>query len=479
MTETAFAALGGTAGLGGQHIARLVNELPVIVWSTDAELRITSRYGGALAQFGVSAGVGDGRHVTADFDPAAAAPVIAAHRKALRGESAEYETTVGGCAFSARVEPLIGANGCIVGVVGFAFDVTDQRRVARALRESETRLRAIIESEPECVKLVDRDGLVLEMNPAGLTMVEAESIDLVRGQPVDQCIAPEHRDAFNDLLRRVFAGGSGRLEYEIIGLKGTRRWLNMHAVPLRGPDGTITAALGITRDMTQRRHAEQALQASRAALRLLATRHQNVREGERTRIAREIHDSLGQALTALKLQLAALQDGATKQGSPLAASLSETALMVDDMIKGVRRIATELRPPILDQLGLPAALEWLAQDFSRRSGIVCKTTILPTDAAIAGELATALFRIVQEALTNVSRHADASQVNVELGMKNGCMALEIGDDGKGITETAATGPSSLGILGMRERAAALGGVLEVAPGAGGGTRVVAWFPAPR
>src|SRR5690349_6679273 len=150
--------------------------------------------------------------------------------------------------------------------------------------------------------------------------------------------------------------------------------------------------------------------------------------------------------------------------------------MVDDLVKGVRRIATELRPPILDQLGLPAAVEWLAQDFSRRTGIGCKTTIMPTNGAISQELATALFRIVQEGLTNISRHAGASHVEIGLGIKSRCVTLEISDDGRGITEAATTGPASLGILGMRERAAALGGVLEVAPRSGGGTRVTAWFP---
>jgi len=150
--------------------------------------------------------------------------------------------------------------------------------------------------------------------------------------------------------------------------------------------------------------------------------------------------------------------------------------MVDDLVKTVRRIATELRPPILDQLGLPAAVEWMAQDFTRRTGIACEPTILPTDGAITDELATALFRIAQEALTNISRHAGASRVQIELGLKSGCVTLEVRDDGRGITESAATGPGSLGILGMRERAAALGGVLEVAPRSGGGTRVAAWFP---
>jgi signal transduction histidine kinase len=152
--------------------------------------------------------------------------------------------------------------------------------------------------------------------------------------------------------------------------------------------------------------------------------------------------------------------------------------MVDDLVKSVRRIATELRPAILDQLGLPAAVEWLAHDFSRRTGIRCQATILPINGAISDELATALFRIVQEALTNVSRHAGATRVNIELGVKSDCVTLEVNDDGGGITEAGTTGPRSLGILGMRERAAVLGGVLEVAPRAGGGTRVAAWFPPP-
>jgi signal transduction histidine kinase len=152
--------------------------------------------------------------------------------------------------------------------------------------------------------------------------------------------------------------------------------------------------------------------------------------------------------------------------------------MVDDLVKSVRRIASDLRPPILDQLGLPAAVEWLAQDFSRRTGIQCQATILPTGENIVDELATALFRIVQEALTNVLRHAGATHVNIELGMKSGCVALEINDDGTGITEANTVGPGSLGILGMRERASALGGVVEVTPRVGGGTCVAAWFPPP-
>jgi PAS domain S-box-containing protein len=593
-------------GLGAEHFIRLVAQLPVIVWSTDTEHRVIARFGGGLAPFGLPSGVGDGPEVESFVDPADADIVVAAHRGALRGESTSYVTSFRGRTFRACVDPLRDAHGVITGAVGLAVDITETRRAEAALRASEARFRAIIETEPECVKLVDARGCLLDMNPAGLAMIEADDVAQVRGMPIARVIAEEHRAAFTALHDAVIRGGSGTLEYEIVGLRGTRRWLDTHAVPLRDPTGDSVVALSITRDIsdrklaekalrelqerlrlinlatndavwdwdlvtnalwfghgfetlfwytreeiepgieawtsrlhpddrdsvlasiygainggqttwsreyrfrrgdgsyadvhdrgyvmhdprthapirmvgsmmdvTERKRAQEQLQASRAALRLLAARQHEVRECERTRIAREIHDTLGQALTALKLQLAAAQTAAAEQAPALEHRLSETALMVDDLVKTVRRIATELRPPVLDQLGLSAAIEWLAGDFSRRTGITCEPRLLPTNGAINSELATALFRIVQEALTNVSRHAGASHVSLELGITSGCVTLDVSDDGRGITEAAATGPGSLGILGMRERAGALGGVLEVAPRSGGGTRVTAWFP---
>jgi len=479
MTDTALNALAGFGTLDPDQLGQLVDQLPVLLWSTDRDLRVTSRRGGALARLGPMPQLNGELRVGAVVEnPAEAARAVAAHRAALGGKATVYEITFRGCTFTARVEPLREPSGRILGVVGVAFDVTDRRRAEDALRESEARLRTIIESEPDCVKLVDAQGRLLEMNPAGLAIIEAASIELVRGRSVIDIIAPEHRAAYAELLARVFAGESRTLEFEIIGLKGGRRWLTTHAVPLRDASGTVHTLLGITRDITETRRSEEQLRASRAALRSLATREQDIRENERTRIAREIHDSLGQALTALKLQLSAAQEAASRESPALGIRLHETASMVDDLVKSVRRIASDLRPPILDQLGLPAAVEWLAQDFSRRTGIRCATAILPTDGMIVDELATALFRIVQEALTNVLRHAGATRVDIELGVKSGCVALEINDDGSGITEAGTMGPASLGILGMRERASALGGVLEVAPRAGGGTRVAAWFPPP-
>src|SRR5467141_3147000 len=247
----------GFGTLDPEQLGRLVDQLPVLLWSTDDELRVTSRRGGALATLGQTSKPDHELRVGAVVEnPVERERVIAAHRAALHGEATAYEVSFRGRTFSARVEPLRETNGRVSGVIGVAFDVTDRHRAEDALRESEARLRTIIAIEPECVKLVDQQGRLLDMNPAGLEMIQAASIEQVRGMLIGDMVAPEHREAFNHLHQRVFAGESGTLEFEIVGLHGKRRWLTTHAVPLRDASGRIQAALGITRDITEARRAE-------------------------------------------------------------------------------------------------------------------------------------------------------------------------------------------------------------------------------
>ena len=351
-----------------------------------------------------------------------------------------------------------------------------------ALRQSEERLRLVSLATNDAVWDWDLVTNALWWGPGFETLFWYDPGELAtRAETLQSLIHPDDRERVVASVRAAIDGGSTSwsAEYRFRRRDGSYadvydRGYVMHDADTRKPIRMV----GSMMDITHRKRAEEQLHANRAALRLLATRHQDVREEERTRIAREIHDSLGQALTALKLQLAAAQTEAG-EAPALGARLRETAQMVDDLVKRVRRIASDLRPPILDHLGLPAALEWLAQDFARRTGIACTATQHPMNAGISDELATALFRIVQEALTNVSRHAQGTAVKLELGIEGDCVVLQITDNGRGITESVASGPGSLGILGMRERAAALGGVLEVVPRAEGGTRVAAWFPSPR
>jgi len=217
-------------------------------------------------------------------------------------------------------------------------------------------------------------------------------------------------------------------------------------------------------------------QLSLDQLRALAARVHSAREEERTRIAREIHDELGQALTAIKIDFTSLlSDLSEDQG--FRAERSQSILkLLDETLHSVQRIATELRPAILDVLGLVAAMEWATQEFQTRTGTKCQIILPDADVALDPERATALFRIFQETLTNVARHADATQVDVRLAGENGDLILEVHDNGKGITEEQASAEVSLGILGMRERILLLGGTLTISGTPETGTTVRVLVP---
>jgi PAS domain S-box-containing protein len=210
-------------------------------------------------------------------------------------------------------------------------------------------------------------------------------------------------------------------------------------------------------------------------LRDLSAHVESVREDERTGIAREIHDELGQALTALKMDLAWIGRQTNAPAGLATGALLEKlramADMTDDVIDRVRRISAELRPGVLDDLGLSAAIEWQASEFEKRTGLKSQIHSGLGDAQLDRDLSTAVFRIFQEALTNVGRHADASRIDVFLDVEDGSLCLEIRDDGRGISPEAAKSPRSLGLLGIRERARRLGGVATVRRGARGGTVV--------
>jgi len=216
-------------------------------------------------------------------------------------------------------------------------------------------------------------------------------------------------------------------------------------------------------------------------LRALSGHIESVREQERTGIAREIHDELGQALTAIKMDLAWIGRRVGEPGQLSRESLLEKiaamSAMTDGVIDQVRRISAELRPGVLDDLGLVAALEWQAQEFERRTGATCIVrSNLTDDARLSRSVSTALFRIFQEALTNVARHGEASSVEVKLEEADGIVSLEVGDDGKGIPPEALTDPRSLGLLGIRERARRLGGTATVTGAPSRGTVVSVRVP---
>ena len=221
------------------------------------------------------------------------------------------------------------------------------------------------------------------------------------------------------------------------------------------------------------------LEESHNKLRQLAAHLQSVREEERTHIAREIHDELGQMLTALKMDVALLERKVKKVNPNLDEAVNDMHSMsglIDSTIKSVRKIATELRPEILDELGIKDAIEWETQIFRNRTGIECTFITNLNELNLGREQATALFRILQETLTNVTRHANATEVKVTLNHKNDELIMEIADNGKGITDDETKGEKSLGILGMRERTILLGGEFKIQTAEGKGTKVIVMIP---
>jgi signal transduction histidine kinase len=243
----------------------------------------------------------------------------------------------------------------------------------------------------------------------------------------------------------------------------------------------VRAERALRESMAERRRVAEQNEEMVDRLRALTARLESVREEERTHIAREIHDELGQKLTALRFDLINLKNrlGAaasrSEPVSPLLQRFAELTGLVDSTIRDVRRIATELRPGVLDTFGPIAAIEWLAEDFQKRTGILCGYEGME-DLDAGEELSTTLFRICQEALTNVARHAEATEVAIRLTADGEWLSLEIVDNGKGISLETLARTSSLGVMGMRERARMAGGAIEIRAGAGHGATVVARLP---
>jgi signal transduction histidine kinase len=241
----------------------------------------------------------------------------------------------------------------------------------------------------------------------------------------------------------------------------------------------VNRAIRETQERIKHRRAEEQLRESHERLRQLSVYLQTVREEERTRIAREVHDELGQALTGCKLDLAWIASKLPKEKDlkPLQEKTRALVAHIDSTIKMVRRIATDLRPGILDHLGLAEALEWQANEFQTRTGIKCDVHASLRDLNLDQDLNTAFFRIFQETLTNIIRHAGATQVTVHLKERDERIILEVKDNGRGISRDEISNTQSMGLLNMRERAGLLGGDFKISPGSGGkGTKVTVSIP---
>jgi PAS domain S-box-containing protein len=261
-----------------------------------------------------------------------------------------------------------------------------------------------------------------------------------------------------DYLRAFELRVSFTLEYRLRRHDGAYRWVLDVGVPRLRADGAFDGYVGCALDISDQKRTEADLRNSQRQLRALAGRLATVREEERTHIAREIHDQLGQALTRLAMDA----DWIAAQPAPreVTAQAAGMRALIDQLQQTVRRIAAELRPALLDTAGLPEALRWEAEDFARRSGIACRVSLPDSPLRLPPERASALYRILQETLTNVARHAAATRVDIRLAALAQAIELEVTDNGRGFRPSAQPN-AMLGILGMQERAAQFGGEFTI------------------
>ena len=365
-------------------------------------------------------------------------------------------------------------------VLGILIDITAQKEIEDKLRQTNDRLTALIRSSPIGIVILDAEGLCRLWNP-GAEHIFGWCEDEVLGRPLPT-VAPERSDEHRYLRERVMKD-EAFTDLEVVRCRkdGTSVYISLSTAPLRDSSGTICGVLGLMADMTQRKQVELELSHSRDQLRALAKRLESVREEESSRIAREIHDELGQAMTSLKLDLSwvarrlSIPETADTRGR-LLERIQGTMQQLEVTIQTVRAIATTLRPSVLDELGLAAALDWQTRDFEKRTGIRCEWSMPLVPIPIGPDQATAIFRIYQEILTNVVRHAQASNIRIHLDITPGWLLFEVCDNGRGIPDSTLANRNSLGLLGMRERAAQWGGDVSILGGEGMGTTVKVRLP---
>jgi len=364
----------------------------------------------------------------------------------------------------------------------FRLALAADRRVsqaAAALDASQARLAAIVDSAMDAIISVDDGQRIVIFNRAAEQVFRCRREEAL-GVPLERFIPQRFRGAHRGHIEQFGRTGiTSRRMGDVTTLWALRAGgeeFPIEAAISQASEGGRRYFTVILRDITLRKKYEDELKRREAELRGLSARVLEAREEEKTLIARELHDELGQLLTALKMDLAALRE--RLPAPELQAQAGQMDALLDRTVASVRRISAELRPQMLDDLGLPDAVSWLAEDFGRRAGVTIKLEISDDAAleALERSVANTVYRVLQESLTNVARHAQARRVWVVVEGNGGMLQVEIEDDGRGIAPEDLARPRSLGLKGMRERVHHLGGAVEIGRAPRGGTRIALRLP---
>jgi PAS domain S-box-containing protein len=398
--------------------------------------------------------------------------------------------------------PYTDEEGRVTGVIIVAFDVTDYRETEEALETSRLQISEAMDLarivywrlDPATEKFIFNDPFYALYG----TTAEREGGYVMSGEDYGtRFVHPDDISVYKEARNKRRKYGDTEffndVEHRIMRRDGTVRHVVARIRAIKDAGGRSIRCYGANQDITERKEAElqleaerllkeiqlqkeKALEQSREELRHLSEHLQRVRERERTRIAREVHDELGQFLTALKIDLTCVGQGLSREQGILLNQIMAMGERIDGAVDKVREICTDLRPSILDDFGLPAAIEWHCQDLQKKTAITFVTKMDNSAAAIDKKLASVLFRIFQEGVTNVLRHAEASMVRVTLKKRMDDLVLRVADNGKGISKKSIVSPRSLGIIGIRERVRFWNGKLTFLRGRDGGTTMVASVP---
>jgi PAS domain S-box-containing protein len=359
-------------------------------------------------------------------------------------------------------------------------DITTRTRAERLLAQSEARLRGILDSAMDAVITIDEDQKIVLFNAAAERMFRCPQQEAL-GAPLAWFIPDRFRTAHGAHVKAFAATGvtTRRMAGSrvVTGLRrdGEEFPIDASISQLREEGGTFYTV--VLRDVSERVRAHEALARSREELRELATAASSAREQEQARIARELHDELAQSLSTLKMDIALIRGARpAAEDGVLGKRLDRMEKQIDGTIAAMRRIAADLRPLALDDLGLLPAIEALVQDFERRTGIRCELAIGDEHLALPDAHATAVFRIVQESLTNVVKHARAKRVEIVVDADDEAVTVSVRDDGTGFAADGPRKPQSYGLLGIRERAYLLGGDMRVTTAPGEGTEIEVRLP---
>jgi PAS domain S-box-containing protein len=454
-----------------------------VIWTLDAQGNFTSLNRSGEEISGYTTSELFGRSFAPLVYPEDLPMVQDLNVKVFRGEEASGEARVyakDGSLFTLSVNAIpLFENDRVIGMAGFGRDITEHKKAEDALRRNEEKYRILVETMNEGLGVKDENGVWTYANDKLCYMLGHFQGELV-GRPVIDFVDENHRATFEEELAMQRKGNQKPFELTWTNKNGMEIPTIVSPRPIFSKEGEFKGSFAIITDITEQKQAEEALRESEKQLRYLSSQLMTIQEQERKRISAELHDELGQALTVMKFRLKAIEKGLTKDQSGIQKDCSDTLHYIDQVIEDVRRLAQDLSPSVLEDLGFSAALRKMVNQFTKHHYLNCSLDVIDIDHLLSPRKHIILYRVFQEALTNIGKHARASQIRISIRRENGGISFLIGDNGKGfsVEEAAARNISEkgLGLATLSERIRMLGGSLRISSEEGKGTRISFTIP---